>query len=296
MSEALDSALLTEGGDTGSDPAQSVGATLRAAREARQLGLADVAQRLKLGVRQIEALENGDWAGLPGSTFVRGFVRNYARMLGIESESLLAHLDATLEKPVVHLDMPESASGTMPAPAAATGRRDRSFMALGVVLALLAGVVYMVLPNDLSALRDKAQGLLDAAARRDDKAPPAPAVAKDAAPEPVFPPGQTPQQVMNPQLQALPQLEPAKADVAAPAAAGALRLAFSGESWVEVRDRDGKVLFSERRTTGGDQALDGVPPLSLVIGKASVVSLTWRGKAVDLAPHTKGEVARLTLE
>lgn len=297
MSEALDSALLAGDDDVAVDPARSVGAALRAARESRQLGLADVAQRLKLGVRQIEALENGDWAVLPGSTFVRGFVRNYARMLGIESETLLARLDTTLAKPVVSLDIPESASGSMPAPAAATGRRDRSFVVLGIVLALLAGVAYLMLPNDLSALRDKAQGLLDAAARREDKAPaPATAPAKDAAPEPVFPPGQTPQQVMNPQLQAPPQLEPAKADAGAPAAAGALRLAFSGESWVEVRDRDGKVLFSEKRAAGGDQSLDGAPPLALVIGKASAVTLTWRGKAVDLAPHTKGEVARLTLE
>ncbi|NJD25747.1 MAG: helix-turn-helix domain-containing protein [Betaproteobacteria bacterium] len=296
MSEALDSALLAGDDDVAGDQARSVGAALRAARESRQLGVGDVAQRLKLGVRQIEALENGDWSGLPGSTFVRGFVRNYARMLGIESDALLTRLDATLAKPVVSLDIPESASGSMPAPAAATGRRDRSFILLGIVLALLAGVAYLMLPNDLSALRDRAQGLLDAAARRDEKAPVAPTVAKDAAPEPVFPPGQSPQQVMNPQLQALPQLESAKADAGAPAAAGALRLAFTGESWVEVRDRDGKVLFSEKRAAGGDQSLDGAPPLALVIGKASAVTLTWRGKPVDLAPHTKGEVARLTLE
>jgi cytoskeleton protein RodZ len=115
--------------------------------------------------------------------------------------------------------------------------------------------------------------------------------------EPAFPPGQTPEQVINPQSQALPQLAPAPAaPAAAVAGTGALGLAFKGDSWVEVKDRDGKVLLSERRTVGGDQAVDGAAPLTVTVGKASAVALTWRGKAVDLAPHTKGEVARLTLE
>lgn len=280
--------------------AQAVGATLRAAREARQLGIADVAQRLKLGMRQIEALENGDWAALPGSTFIRGFVRNYARLLEVDSGPLMGQLDATLEKPAVRLDMPESASGTMPASSATAGRRDRSFIVLGLVLATLAGVVYLLLPNDLSALRDKAQGLIEAASRKAGDMPvaaaPGSAGGEARAPDPVFPPGQTPQEIMNPQSQALPQLTPGPATAAPAPGEGALRLAFTGESWVEVKDRDGKVLLSERRNVGGDQALDGAPPLSLTIGKASQVTLTWRGKPVDLAPHTKGEVARLVLE
>jgi cytoskeleton protein RodZ len=287
MSEALESALLNGGDTAGGDPAGSVGSVLRNAREARQITLADVAMRLKLGIRQVEALENGHWNSLPGSTFVRGFVRNYARLLDIDAEALLARLDATLDKPVVSLDMPMGGSAAMPTSKSTTGRRDRSFVVLGLVLVVLAGIIYLMLPNDLSALRDKAQGFLDAAARREEKPPAAP---KNASPEPVFPPGQTPQQVMNPQVAAPVQSEPAAV------AAGALGLVFSGESWVEVRDRDGKVLFSERRSVGGDHALDGTAPLSVIVGKASAVSLTWRGKPVDLAPHTKGEVARLTLE
>jgi cytoskeleton protein RodZ len=63
----------------------AVGEQLRAARKARLLEVADVAQALKLGPRQVEALENGDWEGLPGATFVRGFVRNYARLVQIDS-------------------------------------------------------------------------------------------------------------------------------------------------------------------------------------------------------------------
>ena len=61
-----------------------VGEQLRLAREARGLEVADIAQTLKLGPRQVEALEAGDWKGLPGNTFIRGFVRNYARLVQID--------------------------------------------------------------------------------------------------------------------------------------------------------------------------------------------------------------------
>lgn len=277
-----------------------VGERLRAAREARRLTVADVAQALKLGPRQVEALEGGDWGSLPGTTFIRGFVRNYARLLQVDAVPLMAQLDATVATAKVNLDVPENASGAMPATRSAVQRHNRGIVILGAVLLVAAGLAYLLLPDDLTALRDKAQGMIDSAARKDSKVTETVAVpvAKEpTAPEPAFPPGQTPEQVINPQLQALPQLAPAPAgQAAATAGTGTLGLAFKGESWVEIRDRDGKVLLSERRTVGGDQALDGAAPLTVTLGKASAVALTWRGKPVDLAPHSKGEVARLTLE
>ena len=57
------------------------GAQLRATREAFGLSLEEVAQQLKLAPRQVIALEDEDFAQLPGRTFVRGFVRNYAPAL-----------------------------------------------------------------------------------------------------------------------------------------------------------------------------------------------------------------------
>ena len=287
-------------GDWVAEALPGVGERLRAAREGRRLSVADVAQALKLGPRQVEALESGDWGSLPGTTFIRGFVRNYARLLQLDAAPLMAQLDATVSATRVNLDVPENASGAMPATRSVVQRHNRGIVILGAVLLVAAGLAYLLLPDDLTALRDKAQGMIDGAARKENKATETvavPAAKEPAAPEAAFPPGQTPEQVINPQSQALPQLAPAPvAQAAATAGTGALGLAFKGESWAEVRDRDGKVLFSERRNVGGDQALEGAAPLTVTIGRASAVTVTWRGKAVDLAPHTKGEVARLTLE
>ena len=281
------------------DGVAGVGARLRVAREARHLTISDVAQTLKLGARQVEALESGNWEGLPGQTFIRGFVRNYARLLQIDAAPLMDLLDTTLEKPGDSLHVPTSRPMAMP-----TGhpRRDRTVVLAGLALVALAAAIYFLLPADLSALREQAQGLIDSVARKEpavapvaDTAPtPAP-----AAPEPVFPPGATPQQVMNPQAQAPAEMAPAQ--LSAPAAmpsgeAPQLRFVFAMESWVEVRDRDNKVVFSQRNLPASEQSVGGQGPLSLVIGNAPGVKLFWRGEAVDLAPHTKGEVARLVLE
>ena len=47
---------------------------------------------------------------------------------------------------------------------------------------------------------------------------------------------------------------------------------------------------------GTTQALAGAPPLDIVVGNAADVTLTWKGKRIDLAPHTRQNVARFTLE
>ena len=83
------------------------GAQLEAAREAAGLSLDEVAQQLKLAPRQVQALEETTSRVLPGRTFVRGFVRNYARLLNLDPDLLVAHLpDAahapSLEPPTLH--------------------------------------------------------------------------------------------------------------------------------------------------------------------------------------------------
>lgn len=301
-----------------------VGEQLRRARETRGLSLDDIAQTLKLGQRQVRALESGEWASLPGQTFVRGFVRNYARLVHLDAAPLMVQLDRILERPASNLEVPESRPAAIEPGVFATSsaRKDRQVVLGGIGVLVIAAAVYLLMPNDLSSLRDKAQGMLDALGRKEAPAEP--------APEPVFPPGSTPQQVMNPQVltpaepsepapakapeTAMPAAPATQAAPAAPAAAavsapapapspaapapGAAQLRFVAEkaAWVEVRDRDNKVVFSQRLGAGSEQMLAGAGPLAIVVGYAPGVRLFWHGQAVDLAPHTKGDVARLVLE
>lgn len=279
---------------------QTVGEQLRQAREARGLQVGDIAQTLKLGTRQVEALESGDWQHLPGQTFIRGFVRNYARLVQVDSAPLMLQLNGVLEKPVDNLTVQDARPASMPHSGGAGSRRDRLVVLIGVILVVLATLIYFLLPADLGTLRDGMQSLIDSMSRKEA---PTPAPVAPTA-DPVFPPGTTPQQIMNPQALApaetpAPSASP-QADTAPTLSSGVatpqMRFIFDKESWLEVRDRDNKVVFSQRLAAGTEQTLSGQGPLSLTIGYAPGVRVFWQGQAVDLAPHTKGDVARLVLE
>jgi cytoskeleton protein RodZ len=75
-----------------------------------------------------------------------------------------------------------------------------------------------------------------------------------------------------------------------------LIFSFDGSSWVEVKDAAGRTLFSQMNAKGTTQVIEGHPPFQLVVGNASNVRLQYDEQAVDLRPHTRVEVARLTLE
>jgi cytoskeleton protein RodZ len=75
-----------------------------------------------------------------------------------------------------------------------------------------------------------------------------------------------------------------------------VRLRFARESWVQIRDRSGRKIFSKLNAPGTEQTVSGLPPLQLIVGNANGVQVTHNEQPVNLGPHTKVNVARLTLE
>jgi len=82
----------------------------------------------------------------------------------------------------------------------------------------------------------------------------------------------------------------------APAGQRALRFRFDSDSWVEIRDRNDRVIFSKLNRAGSEERVNGAPPLKLVVGNARNVHLDYDEKPVDLSPHIGVTVARLTLQ
>ena len=78
------------------DTPTDVGSRLRAAREAKQLSLREIADTTKISVSALEALEENDVARLPGGIFTRGFVRSYAAEVGLDSEQTMRDFMAQL--------------------------------------------------------------------------------------------------------------------------------------------------------------------------------------------------------
>src|SRR5215212_3010371 len=96
----------------------SVGETLRDARMRQRLDIADVEQRTKIRAKYLRALENEEFGLLPGSTFVRTFLRTYAELLGLDPHRLVEEYRTNYEQGD-ELDLQP-----LGAPAA-SGRRER---------------------------------------------------------------------------------------------------------------------------------------------------------------------------
>ena len=74
-----------------------------------------------------------------------------------------------------------------------------------------------------------------------------------------------------------------------------LGISTSADSWVEIIDGDGARLEMDLIRAGNSREYHGDGPFEVMIGRASSVELTMDGNAVDLGPHSRGDVARLTL-
>jgi cytoskeleton protein RodZ len=301
MSQEMRAAASGEGEDLheAAIPAgPSVGQQLFAAREARNFSQLDVAQALKISSRQVQALESDDWAGLPGNTIIRGFVRNYARLLGLDADPLMQALDGAPMPQSPKLDFPEGTHATLPRHGRAE-RRDFAAVFSGVALVVLALLAYFFVPQDFwqSKLNDLAAPH-KATEVPAEKTEPQEHQAAVVAPLPVETSAApaAASAVAVPPTEAPAQPQPQAAQSLAAGTGGGLQLSFAKPSWVEIRDAGGRVIFSQLNPAGSQRDIEGQPPFALVIGNATGVTLRYKGKVVELPQRSKDDVARLTLE
>lgn len=310
-------------GEGQSAPAESPAGLLRSKREEKGLSLDDAAQLLKLQRRQVVAIEEGDFLSLGSAAHVRGFVRNYARHLDLDPEMVLGQIEHQVPLQRHELHGPGNTGVAMPTPG---GRRPLAWALAASPLVLVAlglGILYAFGIN-FDRWRTPS---VEPAAEPGAVAPSAPVAAPSrtpvVAPAPATAPGPlapvaapvvaVPAPTLTPPtfIQAgtagtppsasasVPKaLAPANAAANVPANATAphrIVLNFLQDSWVEIKQGDGHTLISQRVPGGSTRIVEGKPPFSVTIGNAHSVQLQYDDHGVDLAPHTKVDVARLTL-
>ncbi len=79
-----------------------IGATLREARMRARIDITEVEQATKIRAKYLRALENEEWNLLPGSTFIKSFLREYADFLGLDSRTLVEEYKLRYERPSEH--------------------------------------------------------------------------------------------------------------------------------------------------------------------------------------------------
>src|SRR5512139_382939 len=271
----------------------SVGQTLRDAREAQGVTLDSAAVRLRLMNRQVEAMERDDFESLGQPVFARGFVRNYARLLGLAPDALLARMSgAPVEQPAV--------SPVEPA-------LPRSWLTSPWLILLLLGLLLVVAVPVALYLWLNSEGGDGAVNRAPPVAQSRPAPAPVAAPVAATAPVPVPADAAMPAAPVVPAAPAPSAAVSAeqagapatsaPAAAvSVLHIEFGGESWTEVKDASGRMLLRQLNPADSSVDVHGQPPFDVVIGNAPHVRMTYNGRPIDLKPFIDASVARFTLE
>lgn len=277
---------------------------LREVREAAGLTLTDVAQRLRLSARHLEAIEAANWERLPGSAFTRGALRSYARLLSVDVEPLLGQLPSAnspeLLRPAPTLET------QLPRRGAGLGFRTDSagaltrWVVLGcVVLAVIAAL--LLWPETFQGLRESVR------ARQAESltvSPEAASVAVARSPSAAAPGAVSEQTDALRQSDPAAPREPSRPESASapatqsPAAtpspvvmptAWPARLVVTArrDSWVEVRDATDRVLHMGlvRPAAALTLALQG--PVTYTVGNSASTVLEFAGQTINLAAHTQ---------
>lgn len=288
-------------------PVLRVGDTLREARVRLGFSIVDVAAKIRLTPRQIEALEAEEFKNLPEIPFVRGFVRSYAKLLQIDPVPLLAVLPIVNAVPEriepVSVDVPFNIHHL------SWSQNKKWLIASAVTLVMV--VVFAVW--HFSTPKVEKIEVVESAVIESPITLPAQAIAVSAVPDfPMDAPASPLPVEVTAASEVVAVLKPATVLVQAPvvepvvasstpvidASSVKLRIVFDADSWAEIKDANGKILSSQLNKAGSELNLSGKAPYNLAIGHAQGVRVYRRGKLVDLKPstHASSEVARLTLE
>ena len=309
------------------------GDTLRQARESNGWSLAEVALKLNLTTTSLGNLEAGAFDKLPGHTFARGYIRAYAKLLGIDQAVLVQQFDqftgTDSQGSNVH------GLGRIEEPVRVSHTILRIVSLLLLIAVIGGGFVWW---QDQTSQRTKdltsnamehvevesADGTTqihpldepeDQAVAESQAAPEAPAaepsVAETApiAPATVPAPAAPTTPAAQAHTPAVPAQAPATTAPAAPATPamspptapaliagdGHVQITFIADCWTQVTDGNGKVLFSGLKRKGDTLDQGGKPPLTLRLGFARGAQVAYNGQPVDVAPFTSGETARLKL-
>ncbi|HEY0211273.1 cytoskeleton protein RodZ [Acerihabitans sp.] len=306
----------------------TTGGRLRQAREQMGLSQQAVAERLCLKVTTVREIEEDKANPNLASTFLRGYIRSYARLVHVSEEELL---------PMMAKQAPIRASKVAPMQSFSLGktRKKRDGWLMGFTWLILFVVIgltgawwwqnHQAQQQDITDMADQSSNRLATGADGDNTAAQnggdntaTDEVGQPPADQPVdgdthaVPLAQSPAataQPATPQGAAVPSNGPAASTPApAPAepqpaqapsdtsAGGALVLNFTADCWLEVSDASGKKLFSGTQRSGGKLNLAGQAPYKLKIGAPAAVKIEFQGKPVDLSRYVRSnQVARFTI-
>lgn len=288
------------------------GTLLKAKREALGLTQKQVADRLRLRLSIIQSLEENNFASDQVATFTRGYLRSYAKAVGIKESVILASFDDCYPTVVAEQPMQSFSKKTK------REKHDSRIMTLTWgIFAIIIGISSLwwwqnqeqenvvvesspsITSTSVERLRDEDFTTVPELVPTVDESQ----VEAEAVDVPVE---------INTQAAELipsPEDDTAEADLSAsddpvldktpPQDAtnpyAPLTLTFSADCWIQVKDAAGKTLSTGMKKSGQTVTLQGEAPFQIILGAPESVSMTFASEPVDLSGYTSGKVARFTL-
>ncbi|MDM5070453.1 MULTISPECIES: RodZ domain-containing protein [Aeromonas] len=290
------------------------GQLLRNARE--QLGWTreQVASRIHLRLTLIAAIESDTYDKHTSHTFIRGYLRTYAKLVGIPDETILAAYDKLGLTPPDNIDM-QSFSRRSRQQANDSRLKVVTWLVILVLIALsvawwwqstarrsagdeaLAATEMSATANPQGATLSSAADVVDpvlmpvASDAMATTAEPTVSGAAATAPQ-VEASSAAVATVTSASVATLPVADDAAAD---PAKAPQLKMSFTADCWLDVKDAKGKTLFSGLKKANDQLVLEGPEPLKFIIGAPMAVNIEYQGKSIDMSRYNNGRTARLSL-
>lgn len=290
------------------------GGMLRCARETQGMHIAMLAVALKVSVKKLEALEADQYELFTDTVFVRALASSVCRALKIDAEPILAAMPRSLA-PTIKSNK-SGLNTTFNDPASDNQRtffpsmpRPLGF-AIGVILLGIFAIVFVPAPNSVetvSGMSSKSTERANSVTQIESvaKAPTAassaqlsvaPSFSLSDAINSAMPSGSA-SSVQPPLPSSSGQSTSTVAESnRASDATGLLTLHAKGPSWVEVVDSTGVLLLRTILKNGEVVPVSGTLPLSVVLGRADLVTVVVRGHAFDTAPLVKDNVARFEVK
>lgn len=301
--------------------AATAGQLLREARLKAGVHLAVLSVTLKVPVRQLEALEADELDPSKGPVFYRGLASSVCRHLHTDAAPILALLPQTSAhlQPLVRSVQPLESEGLVRISSVPWGRMLSSQVVwvAALLLFLTGALLWMPGPAQWAWLDDVKSLMADEVVSQEVTEPvvPPPATVTEILPVPVAAgalaasadasspvpsasmvspasPALAPAAPMSQPVQITPPAKPAVSASAEPEWV----FSASGDSWLEVRNAQKAVVWSGVVKAGESTRIQSPLPVSVVVGRAQVVTATLRGQPFDLKPHTQVTVARFEVK